>query len=71
MSEKGLMGELVEIDMGVLQNIAHYYEFPVAVFFLPKERWEKKAKDTRLSNLVADSEKLQDIRSILYDGGDA
>lgn len=60
---------LTEIDMSVLQAIARYYEFPVAVFFLPKEEWEKKAKDTRLSSLLADSEKLQDIRSILYEGG--
>jgi len=66
-----VMGALVELDMDTLTNIAHYYGFPVAVFFLPKEKWDEKAKDTRLGSLVADSEKLQDIRSILYDGGDS
>ncbi|MHA1285869.1 MAG: hypothetical protein ACTSPB_00570 [Candidatus Thorarchaeota archaeon] len=64
------MGVLVELDMDALTNIAHYYGFPVAVFFLPKAEWEKKAKDTRLSSLMADSEKLDDIRAVLYDGGE-
>lgn len=65
------MGDLVELDLDVLVDLAHYYEFPVAVFFLPKEEWEEKANDTRVSSLMADSEKLNDIRSILYDGGDS
>jgi len=60
------MSPIVEIDMDTLTAIAHYYEFPSAVFFLPEEEWEKKKDTTRIKELNKEVEILDKIREILY-----
>ena len=55
---------IVELNMEVLQAVAKYYEFPVAVFFLPKSEWEKKKEVTRLSELLEKADKLDNIRDM-------
>jgi len=60
---------VVELDMKLLQTIAKYYQFPVAVFFLPEKEWAKGGEDrTRVSELQEKAEQLDKIREIL--GGD-
>lgn len=57
---------IVEIDYTILEAVARYYEFPVAVFFLPKKEWEKpRLSGTRLTNFVKVESKLERIRDIL------
>ena len=59
------MSEKVEIEIEILQSVADYYEFPMAVFFLPKEEWEKNQNTTRLSSLIKNNEKLDKIKDII------
>jgi hypothetical protein len=58
---------IVKIDMEVLQAVARYYQFPSAVFFLPKEEWTKpRLSGTRLDSLIKDKQKLDAIRDICF-----
>lgn len=57
---------IIEMDYAVLEAVARYYEFPVAVFFMPKKEWNKPhLSGTRLTNFVKEQEKLERIREIL------
>jgi len=62
----------VELEFEVLDAIAKYYEFPVAVFFRSKESWVKDSKHTRLEELRRNSEILWKIKELIaeYEEGD-
>lgn len=57
----------IEIEWEKLEDIAHYYEFPSAVFLMPKEQWKKNREidSTRLKSLVRDSEILEKIIEVI------
>lgn len=60
----------IEIELEKLRLIAEYYEFPLAVFFMPIEELRKiveKEKRTRNKDCFKAFEKLEKIREILED----
>ena len=59
------MSEKTSIEIEKLRRISEYYEFPFAVYFMTEEYWEKTKGNTRLKSLIKDSDKLEEIRTIL------
>lgn len=55
------------LPLSLLEAISRYYEFPVAVYFLPKKEWEKKGDTTRLKELIKESNILAEVRAIVED----
>ena len=55
----------VEIELEKLRLIAEYYEFPLAVFFMPLEELKKLKGRTRMKEVQKKLEKLEKIREIL------
>lgn len=63
--------EKVEIEFEKLLLISEYYEFPVAVFFMPIEELRKIRKEgrTRMKDIQKKLEKLEKIREIVDEEG--
>ena len=59
------MGYKVSIEIEKLKLIAEYYEFPLAVFFMPVEELRKLRGKTRSKFIQKELEKLEKIRAIL------
>jgi len=60
--------EMVEISIEQLRAIAHYYEFPLAVFFLPKGEYKKlKEGNVRSAVIKSKATAFDEIAEIVDD----
>lgn len=55
----------VELPISTLRAIANYYEFPIAVFFLPENKLAEMKETTRWKELLKENEKLETIKDAI------